>query len=246
MVGGRGNDMHRIDSGCSDTVIEAAGAGTDSVCLKATSNTPGANVENIFLDTNIISATTLTGNGLANQINGAFGADTMSGLDGNVRLQGADGNDFIFGSDGADKRHGMVGNDNICGDGAVDLRYGGTGADMFIFRNLGDAPAGARDRMMDFVAGAGKIDLSAIDTNSAMAGNQGFSFAGAKPFFGNAGDLYTTASLLGTVTTKARILVCDDEKPMRDLLHELLTDEAYAVTTARDGAALCRKSGPIW
>jgi DNA-binding response OmpR family regulator len=42
------------------------------------------------------------------------------------------------------------------------------------------------------------------------------------------------------VTEKARIIVCDDEEPMRDMLEELLTDEGYAVTTARDGADLRR------
>lgn len=43
---------------------------------------------------------------------------------------------------------------------------------------------------------------------------------------------------------KARIIICDDEEPMRDLLHELLTDEGYAVTTASNGAALCPRSAP--
>jgi two-component system phosphate regulon response regulator OmpR len=40
------------------------------------------------------------------------------------------------------------------------------------------------------------------------------------------------------VPEKARIIVCDDEEPMRDLLEELLTDEGYSVTTAANGAAL--------
>jgi DNA-binding response OmpR family regulator len=40
------------------------------------------------------------------------------------------------------------------------------------------------------------------------------------------------------MTEKARIIVCDDEEPMRELLEELLTDEGYAVATARDGAEL--------
>lgn len=42
------------------------------------------------------------------------------------------------------------------------------------------------------------------------------------------------------MTQKARIIVCDDEEPMRELLEELLTDEGYAVITARDGADLRR------
>jgi DNA-binding response OmpR family regulator len=42
------------------------------------------------------------------------------------------------------------------------------------------------------------------------------------------------------MTEKARIVVCDDEEPMREMLEELLTDEGYAVTTAKDGAELRR------
>ncbi len=42
------------------------------------------------------------------------------------------------------------------------------------------------------------------------------------------------------MTEKARIIVCDDEEPMREMLEELLTDEGYAVTTARDGVELRR------
>jgi DNA-binding response OmpR family regulator len=43
------------------------------------------------------------------------------------------------------------------------------------------------------------------------------------------------------MTEKARIIVCDDEEPMRELLEELLSDEGYAVTTVKDGAELRRK-----
>ena len=42
------------------------------------------------------------------------------------------------------------------------------------------------------------------------------------------------------MTEKARIIVCDDEEPMREMLEELLTDEGYSVTTAKDGADLRR------
>ncbi len=51
------------------------------------------------------------------------------------------------------------------------------------------------------------------------------------------------------MTEKARIIVCDDEEPMRELLEELLTDEGYAVATARDGlncVSSCPRSGLIW
>lgn len=40
------------------------------------------------------------------------------------------------------------------------------------------------------------------------------------------------------MTEKARIIVCDDEAPMREMLEEFLTDEGYTVSVARDGAEL--------
>ena len=43
------------------------------------------------------------------------------------------------------------------------------------------------------------------------------------------------------MTEKARIIVCDDEEPMRDMLQELLTDEGYTVTAVKDGAELRRQ-----
>lgn len=106
-------------------------------------------------------------------------------------------NDRIWGGNG--KVYGGSGNDKIAGDAGADLAYGGAGSDMFIFRSLSDGPMSGYDRVMDFVAGTDKIDLSVIDANGAMAGSQAFSFVAAKPFFASAGDLYATANLGGTM-----------------------------------------------
>jgi len=40
------------------------------------------------------------------------------------------------------------------------------------------------------------------------------------------------------MTVKARIIICDDEAEMREMLEEFLTDEGYAVTVANGGAEL--------
>jgi DNA-binding response OmpR family regulator len=40
------------------------------------------------------------------------------------------------------------------------------------------------------------------------------------------------------MTEKARIIVCDDEAPMREMLEEFLTDEGYSVSVAKDGPEL--------
>ncbi len=42
------------------------------------------------------------------------------------------------------------------------------------------------------------------------------------------------------MTTRARIVVCDDDPDVRDLLVDLLTKDGYAVEAAADGAALRR------
>lgn len=95
--------------------------------------------------------------------------------------------------------HGGSGNDRVYGDDGVDFLCGETGADRFVFRSLSDAPISGLDRIMDFADGQDLIDLSLIDANATLAGNQAFSFAGAKPFFTSAVDLWVTSSLLGSV-----------------------------------------------
>ena len=40
------------------------------------------------------------------------------------------------------------------------------------------------------------------------------------------------------MTEKARIIVCDNEEDMRDMLEELLRDEGYGITVAKSGAEL--------
>jgi DNA-binding response OmpR family regulator len=40
------------------------------------------------------------------------------------------------------------------------------------------------------------------------------------------------------MTEKARIVICDDEAPMREMLDEFLTDEGYSVTVTSNGAEL--------
>ncbi len=121
---------------------------------------------------------------------GGLGNDTMTGDGENDRVWGGDGNDLIYGGSG---------NDQLRGDGGVDLVYGGDGADRFIFAAPTDAPMSGYDRIMDFVRGSDKIDLSLIDADSTLAGNQAFGFTGAKPFFASPGDLSFTTNLAGSL-----------------------------------------------
>ena len=94
----------------------------------------------------------------------------------------------------------IVGNDGINlidGLGGADTLTGAGGADTFLFRALADSTVAStgQDRITDFSQSQGdRIDLSLIDANTAVAGNQGFGFIGAGAFTGQAGQLRASAS----------------------------------------------------
>ncbi|MCJ8052547.1 putative Ig domain-containing protein [Shinella curvata] len=98
MIGGKGNDIYRIDN-LGDVVVEGTGAGTDLV-QSSISYTLGGNVENLTL----IGTARLTasGNSLANV------------------LTGNDANNILDGKTGADRMIGGKGNDTYIVDNAGD------------------------------------------------------------------------------------------------------------------------------
>jgi hypothetical protein len=105
--GGLGNDIYVTDGG--DTVIEAAGQGTDLVQSTAT-HTLGANLENLTLIGS--SAIVGIGNTLANTLDGSLnGANQLRGLGGNdVYVLGAGDtvNETVAGSGGVDTVRSLV------------------------------------------------------------------------------------------------------------------------------------------
>ena len=131
-------------------------------------------------------------------VDGGLGADTLDGGAGNDTLLGGDGNDRLLGGLDADRLFGGSGNDFLVGGAGKDQLAGGLGADQFVFTNRLDTGAGpaGRDVITDFNRAQGdKIDLSAIDANLRLAGNQAFEFVGTDGFSGSAGELrYQQAS----------------------------------------------------
>ncbi|MBW8727258.1 MAG: M10 family metallopeptidase C-terminal domain-containing protein [Inquilinus limosus] len=81
-----------------------------------------------------------------------------------------------------------------------DTLTGGGGADRFVISAAGHSGPGAADRITDFSQGD-RIDLSAIDADPALAGDQAFVFLGGGAFTGTAGQLRAEVSGGDTVVS---------------------------------------------
>ena len=97
-----------------------------------------------------------------------------------------------YGQGGRDRLVGDADNDRLNGGEGKDYLYGGTGLDYFDWDVTAKSTlvGGNRDIVADFVQGDDKFDLSGIDANTTLAGNQAFTFSGGPSFSGAAGSLY--------------------------------------------------------
>jgi serralysin len=82
---------------------------------------------------------------------------------------GGSARDYLVGNHVGNVLNGGGGNDVLNGLGGDDTLIGGAGADEFRF-----IAVGGRDRVSDFATGADKVNVSEIDANLGVAGNQAF------------------------------------------------------------------------
>jgi Ca2+-binding RTX toxin-like protein len=126
------------------------------------------------------------GNAAANNLQGNAGANSLDGAAGSDTINGNDGDDLVIGG---------LGN---------DLLRGGTGADTFVVRQESIAtPVLETDQVYDFDV-QDLIDLSAIDANTRLAGDQAFVLVGAftKPDAAHDADVgQMTLTFAGGITT---------------------------------------------
>ena len=220
MTGGTGHDTYVVDD-AGDTVTEDAGVGTGTDTVQASiSYTLGANVENLTLTGS--ADLNGTGNGLANTLTGNSGANVLSGGGGGDILNGLAGADTLNGEAGNDTLDGGANDDVLTGGAGQDRLTGGAGADAFVFTAADIRRTGPgfgltadKDVILDLSFAANdRIDLSAIDANAILAGDQAFTFVGN--FSGVAGP-----ATLKFITGKSVLQLDVDGDRKADLIVEI-------------------------
>jgi Ca2+-binding RTX toxin-like protein len=176
LIGGSGNDTYIVDS-TRESIVEAAGRGTDTVLASASHIlSAGADIEVLrLLKPSAKTKIALQGNGFDNAITGGSGVNSIKGHGGNDAIDAAGGKDSV---------NGGIGNDRIDGGRGQDTLTGGKGRDVFEF---GKGETGTRAKTADSITDFSgrqrdKIDLKAIDANVKAKGNQAFKFIGDDDF----------------------------------------------------------------
>ncbi|SFG41269.1 Ca2+-binding protein, RTX toxin-related [Roseobacter denitrificans OCh 114] len=124
-------------------------------------------------------------------LHGGEGNDRIEGQQQNDDLFGQNGNDILRGGDGSDLLDGGAGNDVLAGGNGGDILIGGLGADIlrgnagfdtFVFNNTADSTLTATDEIDGIerigLSGGDVINLSGMDANIALVGDDGFAFLG--------------------------------------------------------------------
>ncbi|EYD76425.1 calcium-binding protein, hemolysin-type [Rubellimicrobium mesophilum DSM 19309] len=170
LIGGAGNDTYIVDDE-QDAIVEAAGAGTDTVRTAASNFSffdypvEHANVENLTYTgtSNFVGQ----GSDAANVVTGAGGNDTLVGHGGNDTLNGGAGNDILDGDDDLD---GPVGADTMVG-GLGDDRYTVNSTSDRITENSGQGRDEVRTNLASYTLGSNLDDLTLAGAAVTGTGN---------------------------------------------------------------------------
>ena len=126
-------------------------------------------------------AENISGTARADRLIGTNNGETIIGLGGNDGIYGNAGNDRIIGGPGADYMTGGPATTSSCSIRSAIPHP----ANRAMVNNGSFSPAaghGLRDIITDFTRGQDRLDLSAIDANNQVGGNQAFTFLGQGHF----------------------------------------------------------------
>ena len=163
LIGGVGADAMFGGNNTDTASYEAAAAGVTVFLLAPAGNT-GEAVGDTFN-----GVENLRGSAFADRLTAGVGTNTLDGFTGDDTLDG-----------------GAGGSDRLIGGLGADRLTGGTAADSFIYKALAESTAVSADVITDFSqAQQDRIDLSLIDANPGLAGNQAFAWIGTAAFAGS-------------------------------------------------------------
>lgn len=191
IIGSLGNDRIDLGSGNDvvsggdgdDTFLARTGVGVDSVnggigydrivATAASTNITLSSFTSVEeISSGGFAGVKMTGTALADIID--LSGVLLSGID---SVSGGAGNDSIIGSAGGDRLLGGTG---------IDTLTGGAGNDVFAYLTSSESGFGVTkaDVLTDFTSGEDLIDLSLIDADTSILGDQAFTFIGTAAFTG--------------------------------------------------------------
>lgn len=183
LVGGAGNDV-LVGRGGDDRL--EGSDGDDRLDLDAGNDMLDGGTGSDWVEVTGTTAATIDLAKTAAQATG-YGTDTISNVE---NASGSSGADKLFGTDGANILQGNAGDDLLYGRGGADTLVAGAGKDtlyggvdgvrdVFVFASTTHSVVGAkRDSIYDFVSGVDDLDLSGLDANTSLTGDQSFAFSG--------------------------------------------------------------------
>ncbi len=213
LIGGAGDDL--LDGGADLDTADFSGATLAMTVDLGAGTAVGEGSDSLVSIENVIGSDQndlLTGDGQANVLRGGGGKDQLTGGAGDDQLQGDNGIDLLIGGTGSDRL------------------TGGTGGDSFVIQQASIGPSSLnalreKDQLLDLsFAGGDRIDLSGIDANTALAGDQAFSFVAA--FTSQAGQ----ATLIFSAATGKTTLSLDVDGDGKQDYQMLITGDVSAST----------------
>ena len=178
LLGQDGSDI--LQGGKDDDTINGQGAGTDVDLIDFSDGTAGLTFTLTQSSVNTVFNASAAGSGTDTYLNieGVIGtnfADTLNGSSLADVLMGGGGNDTLNGNAGADTLFGGAGADGLSGNAGADIY-------KWISETKSTVAVAGRDTITGFSGIAGgdgdKLDFSLIDANTAVTGDQAFSFNG--------------------------------------------------------------------
>ncbi len=171
LIGGKGNDSFYGET--------TASPGDDADTVAYSDATKGV----IFSLANTLSGQNTVGSG-TDRVYDNSSIENLTGSNFNDALTGSAIGNVIRGANGNDTIAGLTGADFLIGDGGLDLIDCGsdTDIDRVAYVLSSDSSVGTnRDQVSNFATGVDIIDLSVMDANTSLDGDQAFAFSDATP-----------------------------------------------------------------